>query len=132
VNFSSHPDPRAFNEQVYRLVRAIPSGRVMTYGQVARCIQPPAGMDAGSYLRLAPRWVGSAMANCPDDVPWQRVINSQGKVSARPGMGPLVQRKLLEQEGVRFDATERADLSAYGWVPGSEGDRPVEDQGRLF
>ena len=57
------------------------------------------------------------MAACPDDVPWQRVINGQGKVSPRPGLGVLVQRKLLEQEGVVFDAKDRVDLKAYAWQP---------------
>jgi len=57
------------------------------------------------------------MAQCPDDLPWQRVINSQGKVSHRPGYGPLVQRKLLEQEGVVFDEKERVDLEKYQWTP---------------
>ena len=57
------------------------------------------------------------MAQCPDDLPWQRVINSQGKVSHRPGYGPMVQRKLLEQEGVVFDEKERLDLEKYQWTP---------------
>ena len=38
-----------------------------------------------TYIALSPRWVGSATASCPDDVPWQRVINAQGKISGRPG-----------------------------------------------
>ncbi len=88
-----------------------------TYGQIARLVPVAAGMDPGTYLRLAPRWVGSAMAACPDEVPWQRVINSQGKISPRPGMGVLVQRKLLEEEGVRFDEKERVDLEQFGWQP---------------
>jgi methylated-DNA-protein-cysteine methyltransferase-like protein len=89
----------------------------MTYGQIAALILPPPGVDPAQYLKLSPRWVGSAMAQCPDDVPWQRVINSQGKVSPRPGFGPTVQRKLLEQEGVVFDEHDRVDLKRYGWEP---------------
>jgi methylated-DNA-protein-cysteine methyltransferase-like protein len=119
VTFSNPPDPKAYNARVYELVRAIPAGRVATYGQIARLIPPVEGLDAGAYLRLSPRWVGSAMAACPDDVPWQRVINSQGKVSPRPGFGVLVQRKLLEEEAVSFDARERVDLERYGWEPNS-------------
>lgn len=115
--FSSPPDPKAYNERVYEICRAIPAGRVMAYGWIARLIPPPAGVDPGNYLRLSPRWVGGAMAACPEDVPWQRVINGQGRVSPRPGLGELVQRKLLEQEGVVFDAKERVDLDAYGWQP---------------
>ena len=115
--FSSPPNPQAYNARVYELVRTIPAGRVATYGQIARLIAPVEGMDVGAYLRLSPRWVGGAMAACPDDVPWQRVINSQGKISPRPGFGVMVQRKLLEEEAVTFDAHERVDLKRYGWEP---------------
>lgn len=115
--FSSPPDPKAYAAKVYDLVRAIPPGRVMAYGRIAAFILPPLDMDPGQYLKLSPRWVGQAMANCPEEVPWQRVINSQGKVSPRPGYGPMVQRSLLEQEGVTFDAKERVDFEQYGWEP---------------
>jgi methylated-DNA-protein-cysteine methyltransferase-like protein len=117
VAYSSPPNPQAFNARVYELVRAIPAGRVATYGQIARLIPPVEGVDAGAYLRLSPRWVGSAMAACPDDVPWQRVINSQGKISPRPGDAMHKQRRLLEQEAVTFDERERVDLERYGWEP---------------
>jgi methylated-DNA-protein-cysteine methyltransferase-like protein len=117
MSFSAPPNPKAYNDRVYEVCRAIPPGRVMTYGRIAQLIPPPAGVAPDSYLKLSPRWVGSAMAACPDDVPWQRVINGQGKVSQRPGMGVLVQRKLLEQEGVAFDAKDRVDLDTYGWQP---------------
>jgi methylated-DNA-protein-cysteine methyltransferase related protein len=60
------------------------------------------------------------MAQAPDSLPWQRVINSQGKVSERPGLGPLAQRQLLEREGVVFDERGRVDLKTYGWKPGQE------------
>ncbi|MGH2524361.1 MAG: MGMT family protein [Anaerolineales bacterium] len=115
--FSSPPDPKAYAAKVYQIVQTIPVGRVMTYGQIAALIPPPAQVDPGQYLKLSPRWVGGAMAQCPEGVPWQRVINSQGKVSPRPGYGPLVQRTLLEQEGVIFDAHERVDLQRFGWEP---------------
>ncbi len=118
--FANPPDPKGYAERVYEVVRVIPPGRVMTYGQIAALIPPPARVEPGQYAKLAPRWVGSAMANCGDEVPWQRVINSQGKVSARAGYGPMVQKHLLEQEGVVFDEKERVDLSAYQWEPEAE------------
>ena len=114
---SNPPDPKAYAAKVYEIVRAIPLGRVMTYGQIAALIPPPPRVDPLQYEKLSPRWVGSAMAQCPEDLPWQRVINSQCKVSHRPGYGPLVQRKLLEQEGVVFDEKERVDLEQYQWAP---------------
>jgi methylated-DNA-protein-cysteine methyltransferase-like protein len=115
--FSNPPDPKTYDAKVYEVVRVIPVGRVMTYGQIASLIVPPAGVEPDTYLRLSPRWVGAAMAHCPDDVPWQRVINSQGKVSPRPGYGPMVQRSLLQQEGIQFDDRERVDLEQYNWEP---------------
>ena len=138
--YSSPPDPKAYAAAVYEIVRAIPAGRVMTYGQIAALIPPPVELDPVAYLKLSPRWVGGAMALCPDDVPWQRVINSQGKVSARPGSGPSVQRNLLEQEGVLFDERERVHLARFGWAPDAEWlaarglARPIQDEEppRLF
>ena len=138
--FSSPPDPKGYAERVYEIVRAIPPGRVMTYGQIAALIPPPARVDPAQYEKLSPRWVGSAMANCADDVPWQRVINSQGKVSARAGYGPMVQKHLLEREGVAFDEKERVDLAQYQWKPEAEWLRERgllprakdEGQARLF
>jgi methylated-DNA-protein-cysteine methyltransferase-like protein len=87
----------------------------MTYGQIAARLLPPAGVEPDEYRRVGPIWVGGAMANAPEDVPWQRVINSQGKVSERPGLGAVAQRRLLEQEGVVFDAKDRVDLKQYQW-----------------
>lgn len=113
--YISPPKREEFNHKVWALVRQIPSGKVCTYGQVASILPPPPGMDPKSYLAFAPRWVGGAMANCPQDVPWQRVINSQGKVSLRPGSGGTHQRDLLETEGVVFDEHDRVDLKVYAW-----------------
>jgi methylated-DNA-protein-cysteine methyltransferase related protein len=115
--FSSPPNPKAYAEQVYAIVATIPRGKVMTYGQVASMIQPPLEVQPDTYVKLSPRWVGSAMAQAPDSVPWQRVINSQGKISLRPGLGSVAQRQLLEQEGIVFDERERVDLKRYGWKP---------------
>jgi methylated-DNA-protein-cysteine methyltransferase related protein len=147
MSYSNPPDPKHYNEQVYRVARAIPEGRVMAYGHIAHLILPPLSVPPDTYLKLSPRWVGSAMASCPDDVPWQRVINSQGKISERPGFGVLVQRKLLEDEGVVFDERDRVDLKRYGWQPsaawlrangfiapetGADADAGPAEQGRLF
>ena len=54
------------------------------------------------------------MAACPDGVPWQRVINAQGKISLRGG-SETRQRELLEAEGVVFDSQDRVDLKRFGW-----------------
>jgi methylated-DNA-protein-cysteine methyltransferase related protein len=114
ARFSSPPERHEFDRKVWAIVRQIPAGKVMTYGQIGWLIPPPVGVEAINYRSFAPRWVGGAMANCPSDVPWQRVINSQGKVSERPN-GATHQRKLLEAEGVLFDERGRVDLKQYTW-----------------
>ena len=95
-----------FEQRVWDVVRQVPHGRVITYGRVARFLGTP---------HLA-RTVGYAMARCPDDVPWHRVINSQGKISPRRSLESVVlQRHLLEQEGIVFDEDEAVDLQRYGF-----------------
>ncbi len=111
--FVSPPNMHAFNNLVWEIVRQIPPGKVAAYGQIAALIPPPNGMDPKSYLAFGARWVGGAMAACPSDVPWQRVINAQGKVSPRPGAEH--QRQLLESEGVMFDDRERVDWKRFRW-----------------
>jgi methylated-DNA-protein-cysteine methyltransferase-like protein len=105
----------AYFESVWELVRQIPAGRVSTYGRLAAYLLPPAGMNLRAYEVRGARMVGGAMAACPADVPWQRVINAQGKVSQRKGEGGEKQRMILEAEGIIFDDRERVDLSVFGW-----------------
>ena len=98
--------------RIYAVVRRIPLGRVATYGQVAEL----AGLPGQARL------VGYALAGLGDHdrVPWHRVINAQGRVSAR-GSGPggtVLQRLRLEAEGVAFGAGGRVSLERYRWAPG--------------
>ncbi len=118
--FSSPPDPLAYKNRVWQVVRQIPPGQVATYGQIAALIPTPQGVDGRDYVAFGPRWVGGAMANCPADVPWQRVVNSQGKISLPQGAGGDEQRLLLEGEGIVFDERGRIDLGQYRWI-GPEG-----------
>jgi len=124
MRYTSPPNQQAYYERVWELVRRIPRGRVATYGQIALMLPPPGSVDFDSYKAFAPRWVGGAMAACPDDVPWQRVINSQGKISARPGAER--QRLLLEEEGVEF-VKDKVDLKKYGWRGLDEADEPRQE-----
>lgn len=95
-------------ERVYFLVRAIPGGKVTTYGQL------------GAMCRITdPRLVGDAMNAAPSDVPWQRVINARGGISIQGATGER-QRALLLEEGVEFDAGGRVDFAKVGWVPDTE------------
>jgi len=92
-------------------VRRIPPGRVMTYGQIAT--------ELGS--RISPRAVGWILHRCPDDVPWQRVVNASGGCSTDrlPDFPQGLQRALLEAEGVVFRENGTLDLVVYRWNPGS-------------
>lgn len=126
-SFSSPPNQQNYYEEVWMIVRKIPRGKVATYGQIAKMIPPPNGVDIEAYKAFTPRWVGGAMANCPDDVPWQRVINSKGEISERQGAER--QRLLLEDEGVKFDAKNKIDLKIFGW---SGNDDEQVTQSKLF
>ena len=118
MEYPTPPDPQIYYEQVWALARQVPHGQVATYGQLAQLIPAPEGFDPKTYKAFSPRWAGSAMAACPDDVPWQRVINSQGKISKRPGAEK--QRQLLEGEGILF-VKDKIDLKTYQWRgPGHE------------
>lgn len=114
--FTSTKNQLDYNIQVWEIVRQIPVGKVSNYGRIAAMIPPPNNMDPKSYKAFGARWVGGAMAKSPDDVPWWRVVNAQGKISARPS-APR-QRELLEAEGVTFDEREKIDFKKYLWEPG--------------
>ncbi len=95
-------------ERVWELVRGIPRGKVMTYGQIAILLEP-----------LSARAVGWAMNNCPGDVPWHRVVNARGGCSTdkRPDIPPGLQRALLEKEEVVFRDDDTLDLDRYRHLP---------------
>ena len=126
MDYVSPPNEQLYFEQVWVLARQIPSGKVATYGQIAKLLCRPDEVSVDAYQLSASRWVGLAMAACPDDVPWQRVVNSQGKIS-HPEAGK--QKKLLEEEGVSF-TKDKLDLSEYQWLVSEKDNQPK--QGRLF
>ncbi len=98
-------------ERIYGVVRQIPPGQVATYGQIAQLV----GGCSAQMVGFALAALGSG-----HDVPWQRVINRQGKISLRDGgVGSARQRQLLEAEGVTFDADNAIDFDKFGW-PGPD------------
>ena len=113
--FTSPPNPQAFYQQVWDLVRQVPRGRVAAYGQIAKILPPPAGVDAETYLEFGALWVSGAVASCPDDVPWQRVVNSKGEISEKNGADARRHKLLLEDEGVQFGVRGRIDMKKFGW-----------------
>jgi methylated-DNA-protein-cysteine methyltransferase related protein len=117
-------DSPHYRERVLEIVRRIPPGRVMTYGQLAELLGE--GYTA--------RTVGFVMHSADEGDPWHRVINAQGKCSTgRVVLPPDKQRRMLEAEGVRFDARERCDLGQYRWMPEEFSPAPDEEpQPSLF
>lgn len=102
-------DEQSYREKVYEIVRRIPVGRVMTYGQIAEIL-------GEGYT---PRTVGYVMhAADTENVPWQRVINSQGACSTEKLTIPHnIQQKILQAEGIIFTDKGKCDLKKYRWFP---------------
>ena len=99
-----------YYDDVYELVKRIPAGKVSTYGRVAQLTPVPRGA----------RGVGWALAGLSPDqalvVPWWRVINAAGRISNE--YNAVLQRELLEAEGVVFDDRGYVDLPSYLWDGG--------------
>lgn len=93
-------------EQVYALVRRVPAGRVVSYGQIAE--QLPA---------ITARQVGRWMAFAPDDVPWWRVVGADGslRIARRDPMLAKLQRAHLEAEDVPFDEAGKVCIERCRW-----------------
>jgi methylated-DNA-protein-cysteine methyltransferase-like protein len=101
----------ALYPRIYALVRQVPAGKVVSYGQIAK-------MVGGCSARM----VGYAMAALKgsreiDDVPWQRVVNSRGTCSVfGDGFGNALQQQLLLGEGVAFDENGRVSSRQHWWI----------------
>ena len=95
--------------EIYAVVRAIPRGKVATYGQIAAILGQPRGARA----------VGMALGALRDDaiesVPWQRVIGAAGRCTHRDGFAAGIQQEMLEAEGVAFDRRGHLDLHVVRW-----------------
>ncbi len=98
------------NARIYSIVAKIPRGKVATYGQIA----------ALAGIPREARKVGRALYALPvgSDVPWQRVINAKAEVSRRKwSEAHLLQRQLLEEEGIVFDEHGRVNFKRFRWRP---------------
>lgn len=114
--------PTSFYVAVWAWVRKIPKGRVATYGQIATALGSPRAARAVGYAMFA-------LVESPKDkpVPWHRVINAQGEISIGGAFHrPDLQRKLLENEGVEFDAEGRVPLKRYRYTPKVKVDYEVD------
>ena len=98
-----------FYDRVYSAVRTVPEGRVTTYGDVATVLGSP---------RVARQvgWALAALRGTETDVPWQRVINAQGRISFKGDHWRAEdQARLLLGEGIVFDDSGRCELKRYRW-----------------
>ncbi len=98
------------NHRIWQVVALIPSGKVVTYGNVAR----QSGMPG------AARRVGMALRSLPADtrIPWHRVINAQGRISLpEDSVSHYTQRERLEAEGILFRRNKSLDMGKYQWRP---------------
>jgi methylated-DNA-protein-cysteine methyltransferase-like protein len=94
-----------FTKQVIDIIRAIPKGKVMTYGQISASAGSPRG--ARQVVRIL-----HAMSD-QYDLPWHRVINVKGEIAVQDDESIFLQKVLLEEEGVKLNAYGRVDLSIY-------------------
>jgi len=96
--------------RIIAMVSQIPSGKVATYGQIAKLAGiPKNSRQVGSVLRHAPAAKG---------IPWFRVVNSKGEISSRGNVdSEQDQRGVLEDEGIEFNDKGRIDLNRYQWKP---------------
>ncbi|KMM37921.1 MGMT family protein [Guptibacillus hwajinpoensis] len=106
-----------FTERVIHIIQRIPSGKVMAYGQIAKCAGSPRG------ARQVVRILHSMSTNY--QLPWHRVINSKGEIGIKSEEGFINQKMMLEEEGIKFSATNRIDLDKYRFNP---DDREIAEQ----
>ncbi|TGK11012.1 MGMT family protein [Leptospira stimsonii] len=100
----------SFFKEVYKLVKKVPKGKVTSYGRIAALLGKPRASRAVGYA------LNALSKTQEQKVPWQRVINSQGKISIRGDTGrSILQKKMLEDEGVKFSVSETVDFHLYGW-----------------
>jgi methylated-DNA-protein-cysteine methyltransferase-like protein len=97
-----------YRKRVYKIVRKIPRGSVMTYGQLAEIL-------GEGYT---PRTIGFVMHAADEGTPWHRVINARGECSTGKVVLPHdKQQRMLEAEGIKFDERGRCNLEKYLWIP---------------
>jgi methylated-DNA-protein-cysteine methyltransferase-like protein len=98
---------KPFYERVVSAIKAIPRGRVATYGRIARVAGNPGAARQVAYILHSSSQKAA--------LPWHRVVNSKGGISLKRGHGYEMQRQLLLDEGVAFDMNDRIDLNHYAW-----------------
>lgn len=105
-----------FYEQVYQVVQRIPAGKVTSYGRIAQMIGRPRAARVVGYALGALRDADSQAPYTSQTVPWQRVVNSQGKITIHNREASAnVQARLLRAEGVVVSDKLLVDLDLFLW-----------------
>lgn len=99
--------PSDFTQDVIKIIKNIPVGKVLTYGKIAKLAGNPNGARQVSWLLHS--------SSKKYNLPWHRVINSQGKIALKTQDGQDYQKILLEKEGVEIGSTNKIDLKKYLW-----------------
>ncbi len=101
---TSETQSPSFFQRVYDVIAQIPEGTVVSYGQIAHIIGSP----------RAARQVGWALRQCPDELPWHRVVKADGTVTG--GCYADIRAQLLRGEGIPFLEDGRVDMQACQWM----------------
>lgn len=100
----------SIHQEIIKVIKRIPRGRVATYGQVAALAGNPRA------ARQVVRALHSSSGK--EKLPWHRVINSQGKIALKLSSGFELQMAMLMDEGIIFGPAGKVDLKKYLWQPG--------------
>lgn len=98
-----------FTERVMEIIKSIPAGKVMTYGQIAKVAGSPRG--ARQVVRILHSMSGN------HKLPWHRVINAKGEIAISDEESAYTQRNMLEAEGACFRSNGLVDLEKSRYVP---------------
>ena len=101
--------PTEFTQRVLNIIKSIPSGKVMTYGLVAKAAGSPRA--ARQVVRIL------HSLSQKEKLPWHRVINREGKIALKSKAGYKIQKALLLKEKIKFDLLGKIDLDKYQYIP---------------
>lgn len=114
-----------FTAKVIALIKQVPAGKVATYGQIAKLAGKPQGSRGVSWILHS-----SSKAH---ELPWQRILNSQGKISFPVGSAEFKkQKRLLIKEGIEFDDSDKIDLVRFLWKKKAVAKKSASTSPRLF
>ena len=99
--------PSDFTQDVVKIIKNIPHGKVLTYGRIAKLAGNPQAARQVSWLLHS--------STKKYNLPWHRVINSLGKISMKSFDDREYQKHLLEKEGVEFRDNYKIDLKKFLW-----------------